>query len=765
MFGRVLIFLGMLIFAGSSAGIAAAAPPSEALGVPCIEAEDGSYHCGSSAPRSTAETWDGMPIDVSVALPDPARFGDGPYPLVMIFHGYGEAKIGFPAMKRFTDEGYATFSMTDRGFHESCGSSASVAADPAGCDGQYVRLMDSRYEVRDAQHFAGRLVDEGLVLPDRIAATGSSYGGGMSMALAVLKDRTMLTDGSLVEWKSPGGIPMSLAAAAPFAPWTDLAYSLVPNGRMLDYLRDNPYDPNHFGVMKQAITNGLFMAGNAVGRYAPAGLLPEADLAGWLDLLNQGEPYQGKPAVDAMLSEITKFHSSYYLDDSRPPAPILIGAGFTDDIFPADEALRFYNRTKAKHPSTPMTLMLADFGHQRAQNKGPELAAWNTLQLGWINWHVIRKSPRQNNEVIVWTESCPADAPSTGPLKASDWASFTAGEITVKGGAAPQVIKPTGGSRDVATAFGVLGPGACANPDGAREQGTANYETAPAPAPGFTMIGSPTVVADFRGAGSGSQIAARVVDVAPDGTKRLVARQLYRPGRDGYQVFQLHPGAWKFEAGHIARLELLPKDAPSTAAGGTLANYGRPSDQQQEITVRDLVLKLPVAESAGSLGGLVGNVSPKIMPDDRGPVALAHGYLGSVSMKEWVRSRTSKLGVSGPARAKGRTVRIRVACAANAVSCARSSITIRGAERGRKILVARQKAVNLAPGASRKIGLKLSPAARKLLKNRRVVRKRRGRRVVKRIKGPKKLKVQVTVAGVAGKTVKRLLLRRTGPVR
>ena len=36
-------------------------------------------------------------------------------------------------MQRFLDRGYATFSMTDRGFRESCGSAASQAADPAGC--------------------------------------------------------------------------------------------------------------------------------------------------------------------------------------------------------------------------------------------------------------------------------------------------------------------------------------------------------------------------------------------------------------------------------------------------------------------------------------------------------------------------------------------------------------------------------------------------------------------------------------------------------
>ena len=106
-----------------------------------------------------------------------------------------------------------------------------------------MRLIDNRYEVRDAQEFAGQLADEGvgLIDPQRIGAIGGSYGGGMSMALAALKNRKVMPDGSLVPWTSPAGKPMQIAAAAPNIPWTDLAYSLVPNGSTLDYVADAPY--------------------------------------------------------------------------------------------------------------------------------------------------------------------------------------------------------------------------------------------------------------------------------------------------------------------------------------------------------------------------------------------------------------------------------------------------------------------------------------------------------------------------------------------
>ena len=148
-------------------------------------------------------------------------------------------------MREFTSRGYAVFSMTDRGFHESCGSPASITAGGSACDNGYIHLMDDRYEVRDAQFFAGELADEGLVNGQKVGATGGSYGGGLSLALATLKDRTMLPNGSLVPWTSPvNGIPMRIAAATPVVPWSDLAYSLTPNGGTLDYVADSLHRPD-----------------------------------------------------------------------------------------------------------------------------------------------------------------------------------------------------------------------------------------------------------------------------------------------------------------------------------------------------------------------------------------------------------------------------------------------------------------------------------------------------------------------------------------
>src|SRR5690606_26787512 len=151
--------------------------------------------CGGS--DTFVPTWDGVPIDVNVALPPaPAGGPDGPYPLVMAFHGWGGSELGLGALRRWTEQGYAAFSMSARGFGRSCGDPEQRLAGVCG-KGGWTHLMDTRFEVRDAQLMAGMLVDEGIADAGAIGATGGSYGGGMSMALAALRDRTMLPDGSL----------------------------------------------------------------------------------------------------------------------------------------------------------------------------------------------------------------------------------------------------------------------------------------------------------------------------------------------------------------------------------------------------------------------------------------------------------------------------------------------------------------------------------------------------------------------------------------
>jgi len=224
-----------------SAAIAIAAAttiiaPSAQAAVPSVFGDDLPCATQSSAGNvrlcsGATHSFDGTKIDANVILPpEPTTGADGPYPTIGFFHGWGGSKIGLNARTQaWASRGYVVLSMSDRGWGSSCG-----AQDPdrlsARCSEGYNHLMDDRYEVRDAQFLISVLVDEGISQPKKVGATGGSYGGGMSMALAALRDRVMLPDGRLAPWRSPGGKDMRIAAAAPEIPWTDLAYSLMPTG-------------------------------------------------------------------------------------------------------------------------------------------------------------------------------------------------------------------------------------------------------------------------------------------------------------------------------------------------------------------------------------------------------------------------------------------------------------------------------------------------------------------------------------------------------
>jgi len=393
--------------------------------------------------------------------------------------------------------------------------------------------MDPRYEIRDAQIFLGKLVDDGVVTPDKIAATGGSYGGSESMHFAVLKNRMMMLNGSLVPWTSPDGTPMETAVATPNIPWTDLIQSLAPNGDTLDYLEDGSFNGKG-GIMKESYVQGLYLS----ARVAPIGTDPSADLATWRAILDAGEPYSG-PGYDAMIEEITKYHSSYYVDSSQAPAPLLMSSGFTDDLFPVDEVVRYWNRTRANYPNTPMSIFAGSFGHARGQNQANMAGALGDLQEKWIDHYMMGAGPPPDSEVIAYTQTCPSGTDGGGPFTADDWASLAPGEIVLKDDSAKTIASDSGDPAVSGLYNPLTSPDACTTASDAVETGSASYDTDPAPAGGYTVLGSATVLAKISVAnGPDSQIAARLVDLDGAGNKTLVARGTWRPDASGFQVFQ-----------------------------------------------------------------------------------------------------------------------------------------------------------------------------------------------------------------------------------
>ncbi|HYP48887.1 MAG TPA: CocE/NonD family hydrolase [Thermoleophilaceae bacterium] len=633
---------------------AAASAEVKPFGTLECTAQQGVRYCPGSV-DTRIKSFDGVPLDVNVALP---AEGDTGLPLVVQLHGYGGSKGDLREMRSWALRGYAVVNYSARGFGHSCGSASSREADPVGCARGWIHLADVRYEARDTQHLAGLLADQGIVAPKRIGVTGGSYGGGQSLQLATLRDRIMNPDGSFSPWRSPAGKAMRIAAAAPLIPWSDLVYSLTPNGRTLDYTvtpLDGPWSNREpLGVQKQSYQAILYGGGALTGFYAPRGADPGADVSTWNDVISAGDPVdpaQGKAIAD----EIALHHSAYYLPMDRRPAPLLIANGFTDDLFPADEALRYYNRVRSLFPRFPISLQLFDFGHPRGQNKAPERDQLGAAIAAWFDHYVKGEAAEPARDVRAYTQTCPKSAPSGGPFTAADWESLHPGEVRARFRAARSIDSNAGDPAVGKAVDPIEGREACATTPSADLGGTATYRLAPAAGDGYTLLGSPTVIGRFEVSNErhpdSAQVAARLWDVAPNGgPQTLVARGLYRPVGSGREVFQLHANGWRFEPGHQAKLELLGNDAP----------YGRKSNGSFQITARDVQLRLPVVERPGEGAGAVREparlVAPRgvrLAPD----VARLHLKVRHPARHHGCRWQAARLEVAGQGLENVRRVR------------------------------------------------------------------------------------------------------------
>jgi hypothetical protein len=602
----------MLVVAAAAASLIAT--PSADAAIPqvftktatpltCTTQASGQRFCGGQI-----TSWDGIPLDVNVGFP-PEAGADTNWPVIGIYHGWGGSKLALTGadVQRALTRGYAVFTMTDRGWGNSCG--AAMRTDPRCVGKGYIHLMHNAFEVRDAQYALGQLADDGVIDPQRIGATGGSYGGGMSIALGALKTRTQLPDGTVVPWTSPLGKPMRIAATVPEFTWSDIAYALTPNGSNLDYLANSTYlnGGHRVGVQKQSWNNSLYLAGQVLGYYAPLNADPSADITGWKALTDSGGPFDANPAAAAMVTELTANHSAAYIDDSIPPAPALLANGWNDDLFPVDESLRYYNGVRAKYPDAPISMFHLDFGHNpRAGSiSTADRAALTAAENAWLDHYVKGVGPEPADArggVDILTSKCPVSGAGTR-YHAASWALLAPGEIRIDAAAARTIAAP-----GTAPSNAFTGGDVCTTTASGDNASAATYKL-PAATSAYTLAGSPTIVATLDTKGANDMVAARLYDV--DGaTQRLIARGVQRPLNPGggptRQVFQLHPQAWTVQPGHVLKLELLAQDA----------QYLRTPAGQQSVGVSDLQLRVPVVDAPGrDLGGLtVSSPAAKIVP-------------------------------------------------------------------------------------------------------------------------------------------------------
>jgi fermentation-respiration switch protein FrsA (DUF1100 family) len=598
---RSLLLISLLVAGLVLAPRATAASPAP-FGHQCSTQPDGTRFCPTTdgGPGETVDgvpSFDGVPLDVDVTLPPQ---GNGPYPTIVMLHGYGGEKTDFESSDPegdgsntyhynnayFASRGYAVVNYTARGFGHSCGGGPN--GNHAGACGQgYIRLADTRYEARDTQYLLGLLVDQGIAKRGALGVTGISYGGGQSLELAYLRNRIRLADGSFAPWRSPKGASLSIAAAWPRWPWSDLVDSLLPNGRFLDTQvapAGQSLDP--VGIPIASYVAGLYALGKGTGYYcgdAPASFPctnPDADLNTDFALTNAGEP--ASEEAEARLAEIYAHHQAYGLPGA--PAPLLIENGWTDDLFPPEQAIRIYNQA---HGSAPVSLQFGDLGHSRGSNKPTVNRPLNEQGSAFFDRYLRggHGGPAPGS-VTAYTQTCPASAPDGGPYTAPSYAQLHEGALSF-GSVAPQLVTATG-DPPTSAQFDPIGgtSDACKAVSSSPAVGTATYSREAGP--GFTLLGLPTVTATIQTLGDFGELDSMLFDVAPDGSERLVTRGAYRltDNQIGPIAFQLHGNGYEFAAGHTVKLVLLGSDAP----------YLRPSnDLAFSVQVSQLTVSLPTA--------------------------------------------------------------------------------------------------------------------------------------------------------------------------
>ena len=514
----------------------------------------------------------------------------------MQFHGYGGSELGANGLKRWTDQGYAAFSMSDRGF----GPCGAKPTPPARCaDGGWVRLMDTRYEVRDAQLFAGMLVDEGIAAKGKIASAGGSYGGGLSMALAALKNRTMMRGRLARPLEEPGrdphqprrGDPRDSVDRPRQLTAAERPHARLPRGRALPRPRRRRADRRHeadlrLGPLRLGRSRRPLRAAARRSRRRPRDMVrPDQRRRALRRPSAAGHRRRGHHAPLLVL------HRSLDPPGAAPDLERLDGRHLPGRR--GDPLLQPHPLRVPRTPTSPSSSSTTGTSAARTRTRTSTCSRTIRTPSSPIT-STGEKKPQGGVTTLprraARTSRPPARSgarPGQRSLRARSVARVQARADHRADGAGmtPSAARPTTRSRAAAPAR---------PPPGSDQSGAASYRLDPAPAGGYTLMGSPTVVAKITSSGPTSQVASRLLDVDPDGDATLVARGSYRPDAEGKQVFQLHPNGYEFAEGHVAKLELLPVDAP----------YGRPRTGRPRSPSRSSSCGCPSLKRDGELDGL-----------------------------------------------------------------------------------------------------------------------------------------------------------------
>ena len=505
-----------------------------------------------------ASAVDGARLDVIVQVPKTPPDQPAPHPLhplVAMIHGYAGSKTSSGDIaERLTSQGYAVLRYSTRGFGQSWGQ---------------VNMTDINAEIGDLRSMIGQVVDDARfdIDGDAVAVTGASYGGGHSW-LATVTPR----------FTSPAGANVRIRTVVPIAPWTDLLYSLIPNGR-------ERRSVDGAGGVKLSYVNGLYASGIRRNPERPYPNYPEYFIA-WHAWINATEPTSVDPIYRSIVDGLAGYRSIWWQQSFWNAAaveriPIFQVQGLTDDLFPLPEAKRMMLALRTIDPSYPITTYLGDIGHPRASNKQGEVDHVLDLLEAWLAYYLKREGTEPPH-VIYAAITRPRDEPFNlaNVITVETWDQIASTSVTTRLPGTAVLVNPVadplaGFMWDpfVLEASHQLDPlpeppesPVVPNSLGVWEipvAGLANGSDA-------LIAGQPLISLRARSGASRVQLNVRLFDVAPSGSKQLITRGTYTldadaPGRPIGRadiVVPTYGNLWIAPASHRLRLEITNLDSP-----------------------------------------------------------------------------------------------------------------------------------------------------------------------------------------------------------
>jgi pimeloyl-ACP methyl ester carboxylesterase len=543
-------------------------------------------------------SFDGTQLDVTLTLP--ARSPRKLLPLIVFLHGFLNDKTEYLSQTQGgtgPDRGgaaYKTVLWNNVWFASRGYAVLNYSARGQGASGGQIGLASKELEVRDTQFLTGLLVDDAAlahplvrIAPRRVAVIGSSYGGGQTWLLLTTRGDRVSQYGS---WRSPRGRPIELAVIVPGFTWTDLLYSLVPNGHQkAEGIVDPATADTPIGIGKQTLIDGFLATANTK--------LPSQSI-GWLARFNAGEPYDNPsdPVIPVAKQALTVDRSAYFQDGyfaalrahRQRLIPVLAAQGWTDPIFPPLEVLRFVNRVRAVSPHYPFELYFGDFEHLTALDKVADFRYWHVLGNRLFDYYLRGLGHAPRYDVRAAISNC--DPNQYGPVvRARSFSALHRSTATFDLGGPQETSSPLndprGTSSDPVVLSETRGHG-CITTTLPPTPGVATY-TIPITRP-MTLMGLPRLILHYQSAAPDLELNSRLWDEAPDGTQTLVTRGVYRSvGLNTGQAtadYELFGNAWRLQAGHRLLLEVTQDDA----------TYLRADNFPSATTISDAQLILPV---------------------------------------------------------------------------------------------------------------------------------------------------------------------------